>query len=227
MGIEKKKNRINKVKNKFDTSIIEKEESFLHELLEIGFIVGIALLIALVFGTYVTMTREVKGVSMQPTYNNYADYNQYDSQVWDTVRITRVSVIKRGDVIVCDAPKLGKLIIKRVIAVGGDTLEFRKADGGWVEVWLNDNKIDEPYINKDGNGRPLFSLSERWQYGLNEKITVKKGCYFVMGDNRNNSQDSRFSDVGFVPKKDVDGKVYLYVPKGGTFLSALWKKAFG
>lgn len=211
-------------KNKYDACIIEKEESFFHEFLEMGFIVMVALSIAIIFGTYVTMSRGVAGISMRPTYNNTAQYTDYNA-TYDTVRITRIGAVKRGNVIVFVAPKKNnRLLIKRVIAVGGDTLEFRRADGGgYAEVWLNDKKLDEPYINKL-NGIPLFTNLGQYRYG--QAITVPKNCYFVMGDNRDKSDDSRFSDVGFVPKKDVDGKVYLYVPKGDTFISALWHEIF-
>ena len=83
--------------------------------------------------------------------------------------------------------------IKRVIAVGGDTVEMR--DGA---VLINGKKIDEPYTWKE-DPKGLNHSNYR-------KSLVPKDHIFVLGDNRNNSEDSRFADVDFVPLRLVKGK---------------------
>ena len=214
----------------FNKSIIEKEESFFAQVTEILVIVLVALMIAVIFRTQVSLVRGVDGVSMQPTYNSAAAYS--GRGIYDTVRITRLGSIKRGDVVTFESKipdgKGGfKILIKRVIGVGGDRLEFRKTpDGkGFLEVWRNGEKLSEPYIKADAGGTPLFTSSG--SYAPDEEFTVPKGFYFVMGDNRNNSEDSRSGAVGMIAAKKVEGKVYLDVPKGDNYVSALWRKAFG
>ncbi|MEG0379118.1 MAG: signal peptidase I, partial [Eubacterium sp.] len=73
----------------------------------------------------------------------------------------------------------------------GDTISIE----GQV-VYVNGKAIDEPYINKE-------------PYGDFNEVTVPEGKYFVMGDNRSNSSDSRFTSLGFVDKKDMVGHVFF------------------
>jgi signal peptidase I len=86
--------------------------------------------------------------------------------------------------------------IKRVIAVGGDTVEMR--DGA---VLVNGKKIEEPYTWKE-DPKGLNHSNYR-------KSLVPKDHIFVLGDNRNNSEDSRFADVDFVPLRLVKGKAAI------------------
>lgn len=83
-------------------------------------------------------------------------------------------------------------LIKRVIAVGGDTLSIE--DG---QVYLNGELLSEPYLNQT---TPAFELSGT--------VTVPEGHVFVMGDNRWDSHDSRWNDIGFVEVGDIVGKVF-------------------
>jgi signal peptidase I len=108
---------------------------------------------------------------------------------------------ERGDVIVFEYPEdINKDFIKRVIAMPGETVEFR--DGG---VYINGQVLDEPYLQ----GASTFcggggACSEG-------PITVQPGHIFVMGDNRNNSSDSRQWDS--LPLERVIGQAWvLYYP---------------
>lgn len=121
-------------------------------------------------GCIVIGTTTVSGNSMNPTYSD-----------GDTLFMYKFGTPKRGDVIVCQNPRNGKVLIKRVIGIGGDTIEIDYESG---LVYLNGSAIDEPYIQ----GTTLFcSEGESVKY----PYTVSEGCYFVMGDNREASDDSR------------------------------------
>ncbi len=114
-----------------------------------------------------------------------------------------------GDIVVVQADKLknkntgryGEPIIKRVIAVEGETIRINFTEG---KVYVNDVLLEEDYI-KD--------LTHFRSYGWmesGETYTVPENCVFVMGDNRNISNDSRnLSDVGFVDESLIMGKVFV------------------
>lgn len=104
---------------------------------------------------------------------------------------------KRGEIVVIsrsdDAP-----LVKRVVAVAGDTIDF--LDG---RVYLNGSLLEEPYIDQEtydvSPGPPDFPL------------TVPRGYVFVMGDNRGNSLDSRSYEVGLIDIHNIMGKVLVHL----------------
>lgn len=103
---------------------------------------------------------------------------------------------KRGDVVaVFEAKTSDKALIKRVIGLEGDVISV---SGG--VVYVNGIPLDEPY---------LFETMIDTRGDLAYPHVVSDGCVFVMGDNRNDSQDSRYSAVGDVPREAVIGKVML------------------
>lgn len=97
--------------------------------------------------------------------------------------------VKRNDVIVFKTMN-DVFYIKRVIGMPKDTIEFRGQD-----LYINGEKIEEPYI-KDG-------VSDL--YGVEGKLTLGSDEYFVMGDNREHSDDSR--DFGKIKKEDIHSKL--------------------
>lgn len=101
---------------------------------------------------------------------------------------------ERGQIIIFRFPKdETRDFIKRVMAVEGDTVEM--VDG---KVYVNGKRLKEEYIwNDDPVGQ------NRSNY---PKSIVPKDCVFVLGDNRNNSEDSRYDDVGFVPNSLIKGR---------------------
>ncbi|UHA73957.1 signal peptidase I [Paenibacillus sp. 481] len=107
-----------------------------------------------------------------------------------------------GEVVVFHVPRENRDLIKRVIGVAGDTIEYRDDD-----LLVNGKKVAEPYIQQaldeaHKNGK-LYSNRDF----PNEMVTETKvpaGHIFVMGDNRGNSTDSR--SLGFIPLKDVIGR---------------------
>ncbi|MBQ0067875.1 MAG: signal peptidase I [Phascolarctobacterium sp.] len=118
---------------------------------------------------------------------------------------------ERGQIIVFRFPKdETRDFIKRVIAVEGDTVEM--VDG---KVYVNGKRLLEDYIWKeDPMGKNMSSYP---------KSIVPKDCVFVLGDNRNNSEDSRYDDVGFVPKSLIKGRaMVIFWPLGnGRLLPAM------
>ena len=184
------------------------KKGFVHEVLEVVKIFIMAIILAVVIVQFIRPTR-VDGLSMYPTLDNN-DYLIIN-------RISRYTGVKRGTVVVFDstmpvnnydAPKKSagkkvldfilqddsdtKDLVKRVIAVGGDHLVIK--DG---VVTVNGKKLDEPYVS-EGN----------YTEG-NIDTVVPQDSYFCMGDNRSRSLDSRYPEVGFVPKKKLVGSILV------------------
>lgn len=155
-------------------------------------LVSIIVAVALAFciRTFIVEPYMVEGSSMYPTLVNHERLlvNKFTYFVSDP---------QKGEIIVFRYPKdESRDFIKRVIATAGDTVEMRSG-----KVLVNGTEIDEPYTWKEDPKGPNLS-----DY---RKSVVPEGHIFVLGDNRNNSEDSRFADVGFVPLDLVKGKASL------------------
>ncbi len=111
--------------------------------------------------------------------------------------------ITRGDIVVFKYPEEPERdFIKRVIGLPGDTIELRAK-----KVHVNGQPLDEPYVHFL---TPASDLSEVTSMDVRERygpVTVPSDQYFVMGDNRDNSQDSRY--WGFLPRNYVKGKAMM------------------
>ena len=117
-----------------------------------------------------------------------------------------IGTIRRGDVIVFKYPEEpGRDFIKRVIGLPGDTVELRDK-----KVSINGTPLDEPYVHfleppgQSTELREVTSFDVRERYG---PVAVPPNQYFVMGDNRDNSQDSRY--WGFLPRGYVKGRALV------------------
>jgi signal peptidase I len=117
-----------------------------------------------------------------------------------------IGAIKRGNVIVFKYPvEPDRDFIKRVIGLPGETVELKDK-----KVYINGKPLEEPYVHflQPPSGQSAFH--EETGYDVRERygpVTVPQNQYFVMGDNRDNSQDSRY--WGFLPRDYVKGKALL------------------
>ena len=125
----------------------------------------------------------------------------------DTLLGERVSLYfgepEAGDIVTFDSPLDGETLIKRVIAVGGQTVDL--VDGS---VYVDGERLDEPYTE----GKPSYSLSDLpGSAGIEYPYEVPEGCVWVMGDNRTDSKDSRY--FGAVSVDDVTSRaLFIYWP---------------
>ena len=117
-----------------------------------------------------------------------------------------VGTVRRRDVVVFKYPEEPERdFIKRVIGLPGETVEVREK-----KVYINGTALVEPYthflqaVSTPSEFREVTSLDVRERYG---PVTVPPNQYFVMGDNRDNSQDSRY--WGFLPREYIKGKALI------------------
>jgi signal peptidase I len=121
-------------------------------------------------------------------------------------KIMPIGTIKRGEVIVFKYPvEPERDFIKRVIGLPGETVEVKEK-----KVYINGKMLDEPYVHflqpptTNSEFHEVTSFDVRERYG---PVMVPANQYFVMGDNRDNSQDSRY--WGFLPRENIKGKALL------------------
>ncbi len=148
---------------------------------------AIAVVICALLITYVVQAFKVQGTSMAPELID-RERILVNKFVYD------FRSIERGDVVVfwyTEDPDVS--FIKRVIGLPGDTIEIIRG-----EVLINGEPLDEPYVEPEHADRRSFSAEE-----------VRPGHYFVLGDNRRGSNDSR--SWGFVPRRYIYGKAFLRI----------------
>ena len=145
----------------------------------------IAVVLAFFIREFIVELYIVDGPSMRPTL-------QSQERLVVNKFIYNFRAPQKNEILVFEYPRdRSRDFIKRVIATPGDTVEIKAS-----KVYVNDQLLTEDYILEP----------TRSEY---PKSTVPQGTVFVMGDNRNNSEDSRFADVGFVPLDLIKGKAML------------------
>lgn len=140
--------------------------------------------VAALIATLVLPVLQISGTSMEPTLNN-----------GEIVVLVKTANLKRGDL--CGFSYSNKILIKRVIGEPGDVLVV-DAEGN---VWVNGVQLDEPYITDKSFG----------ECDIEFPYTVPENEYFLMGDHRETSIDSRNSVIGCVPRDQIVGKIFLKV----------------
>jgi signal peptidase I len=184
----------------------------------------IAVLIALFIRTFIIQAFKIPSSSMEPTLlvGDHILVSKFIYGIkipFTDTRLFELNKPKRGDVVVFIFPKdPSKDFIKRVIGVGGEKVEIIRN-----KIYINDKLIDDPwgYFSERSDWTRYLQLMER--YG--PKI-IPKDSLFVLGDNRDNSQDSRFWD--FVNVNAVKGKaIIIYFSWNGSTENLLNKIRWG
>jgi len=165
-------------------------------LLEIVETLALTLIIFLVIQTFVAQPYKVQQQSMEHTL-------EPDQYVLVDKLTPRFDTYKRGDIVVFTPPtdwiqEDGTPFIKRIIGVGGDTVDIRDGD-----VFINGTKIDEKYIY----AQPEDPAQPTTVPGDESRWVIPDGELFLMGDHRSNSADSR--TFGPVPLASVIGRAWL------------------
>lgn len=139
----------------------------------------IIVLVVVLIRSFIATPVRVDGDSMNKTFNN-----------GDILVLYKLSKIKRFDVVVLTEADDNEKIIKRVIGMPGDTVAIKNGD-----IYINDEKIDDKY-----------AYGETSDY---DRITLGDDEYFILGDNRLISKDSRY--FGPVKEEDIKGKVIFRI----------------
>lgn len=132
----------------------------------------------------------VDGASMKPTLEN-----------GDRLIVKKISDFERFDIVVFNT-SIGTKYVKRIIGMPGDHIAYKND-----ELFINGILFEEPYLNSSKSqleGALPFTLD----FSLEETLNISKipdGFYFVIGDNRRNSNDSRNAEIGLVAEKEIIG----------------------
>jgi signal peptidase I len=161
------------------------------QVIEWMVLIGAALLLALLIKAFLFQAFYIPSESMVPTLNKN-----------DRVLVNKLSYkfhdVHRGDIVVFKAPPGQedniKDLVKRVIGLPGDTIEFRNG-----AVWINGKQLDEGYL-------PDGTVTTQ-SCGVDAQVTVPAKHYWMMGDNRTASKDSRC--FGAIPDGDIVGRVFF------------------
>jgi len=161
------------------------QNEFLRNLIEWVLVIGFAILLALIIRNFVFRVTRVTGYSMNPTLGH-----------GDVLILNRFSYLftspSVGDIVAFPYPTgPDEFFIKRVIAVSGDEVDLRNNS-----FYVNGILLDDPFsaANVIATGNVQFP------------ITVQEGYFFVLGDNRNASKDSRYNSVGNIYGGDIMGR---------------------
>ena len=148
------------------------------------YVLTIVAAVAVLIATLVLPVLQIEGTSMEPTLVN-----------GDIVLLTKTTKFNRGEL--CGFSWNNKLLIKRVIGIPGDWIEIDSQGA----VYLNGEKLDEPYATKLAVG----------ECDLEFPYQVPPEQYFVMGDMRESSIDSRNTLIGCVELDQIVGKVFFRI----------------
>ena len=189
--------------------------------------------------------------SMNPTILEgdrvLVDKHSYGLRVPFTLaHLTRGDDPQRGEIVVFDSPLDGTSLVKRVIAVPGDSValagerlvvngvaaSYSAGDAAQLRTLLAATRSADPVIVRESGAGPahdILLMPGRSTRSLPQPVTVPEGMYFMLGDSRDNSADSRY--IGFVPRRNIVGRAtrvvlsldpeHYYLPRAARWLHAL------
>jgi signal peptidase I len=180
----------------------EKRSSSGRTILEYVVLAVVAIAVALLIQAYLVKPYRIPSPSMEDTLL-IGDRVLVDRISW------RFSEPARGDIVVFHSPVPGPVLIKRVVGMPGDTLSLR--DGA---VYVNGKRLAEPYVRRvDGRPEPTEPFPNGLPWALQQPYTVPADSYFMMGDNRTDSGDSRA--LGPIARDRFVGRAFArYWPLG-------------
>ena len=187
------------------SGLVDFKKSTLREYFES---IVIAVILALFIRTFVVQAFKIPTGSMEETLL-IGDHLLVNKFVFGPAAtgveraLLPIGTIKRRDVLVFKYPEEpARDFIKRVIGLPGETVELREK-----KVYINGTALDEPYVHFLSPPSGPSELHEVTSFDVRERygpVTVPPDHYFMMGDNRDNSQDSRY--WGFLPRENIKGK---------------------
>ncbi len=179
-----------------------KRSSTTRTILEYVILAVVAIAVALLIQQFLVKPYRIPSASMEDTLL-IGDRVLVDRISW------RFSEPQRGDIVVFHPPFDGPVLIKRIVGLPGDVISLR--DGS---VYINDKLLDEPYVRViNGQQVPSQPFTNGLPWSLQSPYLVPDGTYFVMGDNRTDSGDSR--EFGPVERGQFVGRAFAkYWPPG-------------
>jgi signal peptidase I len=147
--------------------------------------IGVAIIAAILINKFLFFQVSVPSESMYPTI-----------KIGDRITTTRVynkEKLKRGDIVVFYSREIGKTLIKRLIGLPGDNIKINELG----QVFINEEKLDEPYVVNKSNKQGEFKVPEN--------------KYFFLGDNRAGSADARGWAEPYIEAKEIKGKAQFIV----------------
>jgi signal peptidase I len=180
----------------------ERRSSPRRTILEYVVLAVVTIVVALLIQAFLVKPYRIPSPSMEDTLL-VGDRVLADRISW------RVSDPQRGDIVVFRPPEPGPVLIKRIVGLPGETLSLR--DGA---VYVNGERLTEPYVRRvDGVPEPAKPFTTGLPWSLQQPYTVPAGSYFMMGDNRTDSKDSR--DFGPIARGQFVGRAFArYWPVG-------------
>jgi signal peptidase I len=171
-------------------------------VLEYVVLAFVAIAVALLIQAFVVKPYRIPSGSMENTLL-IGDRVLVDRISW------RFSNPKRGDIVVFHPPSGGTVLIKRIIGLPGETVSLN--DGS---VYIDGQKLNEPYVRTvNGKPEPSDPFSNGLPWSLQQPYKVPVGSYFLMGDNRTHSGDSRA--IGPIARGQFVGRAFArYWPPG-------------
>lgn len=168
----------------------------------------VAVAVALLIQAFLVKPYRIPSASMEDTLL-IGDRVLVDRISWREVDQRSISDPHRGDIVVFHSPVEQPVLIKRIIGMPNDEISL---SGGFV--YINGRRLDEPYVRRVGGGQePSDPFSNGLPWSLQEPYKMPAGSYFVMGDNRTDSGDSR--EFGPIKREQFVGRAFAkYWPPG-------------